>query len=89
MFDTDIKNQVFLITGVNGQLGIALCQTIFNSGGKVAGLDLDFKQIKKIALKEKWSINDYMFLKTDITNQILLKESFNLILKHIIKKLIF
>ena len=35
MFDTDIKNQVFLITGVNGQLGIALCQTIINSGGKI------------------------------------------------------
>jgi NAD(P)-dependent dehydrogenase (short-subunit alcohol dehydrogenase family) len=81
MFDTDIKNQVFLITGANGQLGIALCQTIINLGGKIAGLDLDFKQIKKIALKEKWSINDYMFLKTDITNQKLLKESFNLILK--------
>ena len=79
MFDTDIKNKVFLITGANGQLGIALCQTIINLGGKIAGLDLDFKQIKKIALKEKWSINDYMFLKTDITNQKLLKESFNLI----------
>ena len=76
MFETDIKNKVFLITGVNGQLGISLCETIIGLGGKIIGLDLDFKEIIKISKNKRWEKNNYIFLKTDITDQKLLKKSF-------------
>jgi NAD(P)-dependent dehydrogenase (short-subunit alcohol dehydrogenase family) len=81
MFETDIKNKVFLITGVNGQLGISLCETIIGLGGKIIGLDLDFKEIIKISKNKKWEKNNYIFLRTDITDQKLLKKSFTLGLK--------
>ena len=81
MFDNEIKNKIFLITGVNGQIGSLLCETIIDRGGSVIGLDLEISKIQSLSKKKKWSSDSFLFLKTNISNEKNTKMNFNLGLK--------
>mgnify|MGYP005635507795 FL=1 len=81
MFDNEIKNKIFLITGVNGQIGSLLCETIIDRGGLVLGLDIEINKIQSLSRKKKWSSDLFLFLKTDISNEKKTKINFNLGLK--------
>ena len=81
LFDNEIKNKIFLITGVNGQIGSSLCETIIDGGGSVIGLDLEISKIQSLSKKKKWSSDSFLFLKTNISNEKNTKINFNLGLK--------
>ena len=62
-FDNEIENKIFLITGVNGQIGSLLCETIIDKGGSVLGLDLEISKIQSLSKKKNGVQTHIYFLK--------------------------
>jgi NAD(P)-dependent dehydrogenase (short-subunit alcohol dehydrogenase family) len=63
----DVSNEVVVITGVSGQLGLEYSTTMLSKGAKVAGLDVKLSETCKKVIK-KFSKN-FIFLECDITNK--------------------
>jgi NAD(P)-dependent dehydrogenase (short-subunit alcohol dehydrogenase family) len=63
----DISNEIVIITGVNGQLGMSYAQTFLQLGAKVVGLDMNQSELSDL-LKTKYS-GRYIFCKADVTSK--------------------
>jgi NAD(P)-dependent dehydrogenase (short-subunit alcohol dehydrogenase family) len=63
----NVQNEIVVITGVSGQLGIQYAKTFLNLGAIVIGLDL--KLSEDIATIEKKFIDKFHFYCCDITNK--------------------
>lgn len=63
----DVQNEIVVITGVSGQLGLQYAKTFLNLGAKVIGLDLN--KSEEIIEVEKNFTNKFYFYLCDITNK--------------------
>ena len=63
----DITNEIIIITGVNGQLGISYAKTFLELGSKVVGLDMIQSEHSDL-LNFEYS-DRYIFCKADVTKK--------------------
>tara|TARA_B100000925_G_C21950935_1_gene448931 strand:+ start:434 stop:1222 length:789 start_codon:yes stop_codon:yes gene_type:complete len=66
MENSDMTGNVVMISGVSGQIGKALVNSVLDRGGKVLGIDLSIKTIQKIIDSEKWNHDDILMVEADI-----------------------
>ena len=72
----DISNEIVIITGVNGQLGISYAKTFLELGSRVVGLDMiqsNHSDLLKVQYPER-----YIFCKADVTKKHTLIDALNI-----------
>ena len=62
-----LKNKNIVLVGGNGNIGKFTFIELIKQGANVAVLDLSFKNLKRLILKNKIQKRKYLFIKVDIT----------------------
>ena len=71
----DIKDRVVAITGGTGVLGESMVEYLAAHGAKVAVMARNKEKGEKLVNKVKANGGEAMFLVTDVTNEIVLKQN--------------
>lgn len=72
----DITEQVVVVTGSSGQLGLQYSKLFLENGAKVIGIDREVNQVMENF--EKKFKNTFRFIKTDVTNKLELENALEL-----------
>lgn len=73
----DVSNEIVVITGAAGKLGIEYSKIFLNSGAKVVGLDISTNDSINLLFEE--NKENYLFLVSDITSSISIMKATNFI----------
>ena len=66
MKESNLNDQVIMITGISGQIGQMLVSTALKRGAKVLGFDVSIDEMKKIAKNLDWDANSIQMSEVDI-----------------------
>lgn len=76
MKESNLNDQVIMITGISGQIGQMLVSTALKRGAKVLGLDVSIDKMKKIAKNLDWDANSIQMSEVDISQNSDVKMAF-------------
>jgi len=75
-----IKDKVAVITGGAGLFGIQHINAVLNNGGKAVVIDINLKKINLLKKKFKSESNNIIFVRCDISNEMMVKKALSKIL---------
>ncbi len=77
----DVKDEIVIITGVSGSLGLEYADIFLKSGSKVAGIDI--RKSKPLTLLEQRHPKQFLFVESDVTSRDSLIQSLEEITKNL------